>query len=274
MLSMTGRCELDCQHSGGVGSSVSSVGVHRWLMFFCLIISLAGLALPSSADENSENLDIALALADVLRAARSEIASQQPLINDATIEDKGLDGAHLLEQVRARLEATDNARLLSLSIDTRQGALIQAQFESIREVIDENQSVFNRKNVGFKGFVPAVFARLVNERFGEKAGDLAKVKVTAPLDLVRNRKSRPDSWESSVLNERFQSDGWKKGALYSEMVEVGSSTAYRVMVPEYYGADCLSCHGSPKGDLDITGYPKEGGAVGELAGSLSITLFQ
>lgn len=245
----------------------------RQLMRCCFIATLAGLPMTSGADDNAEDLEIALALADVLRAARSEIASQQPLINDATIEDKGLDGERLLELVSARLEASDNAQLLNLSTDTRQGALIQAQFDSIREVINENQLVVNRKNVGFKGFVPAVFARLVNERFGEKVGNQAKVKVTAPIDLVRNRKSRPDSWELSVIEERFKSDGWKTGMLYSESTDVGSSKAYRVMVPEYYGADCLSCHGRPKGAMDITGYPKEGGAVGDLAGSLSISLF-
>ncbi len=266
---------MDCQQIDSVGSFFYSVRTNlRRLTVFCLVATLAGLPLSSGADDDTENLEIALALADVLRAARSEIASQQPLINDATIEDKGLHGDRLVELVNARLEASDNARLVNISADSRQGTLILAQFESIREVIDENQSVFNRKNVGFKGFVPAVFARLVNERFGEKVGDLAKVKVTAPIALVRNRKSRPDSWESNVINERFLSDGWKEGALYSEMVDVGSSTAYRVMVPEYYGADCLSCHGSPKGEMDITGYPKEGGAVGDLAGSLSITLFQ
>lgn len=243
-------------------------------MTLCLIATLASLPLAAAADENSENLEIALALADVLRAARSEIASQQPLINDATIENKGLDGARLIELVKARLEASDKAQLLNLSADSRKGALIQAQLESIREVIDQNQSVVNRKDVGFKGFVPAVFARLVNERFGEKVGDQAKVKVTAPLDLVRNRKSRPDSWELSVIEERFKSAGWKAGTLHSESTGTDSSKAYRVMVPEYYGAGCMSCHGSPKGAVDITGYPKEGGAVGDLGGAISITLFQ
>lgn len=273
---------MDCQQIGIVGSFFSDASnisnlvrtqLQR-LLQCCLIATLACLPMYSGADDDTENLEIALALADVLRAARSEIASQQPLINDATIEDKGLDGERLVELVRARLEASDNAQLLNLSADSRQGALIQAQLDSIREVIDENQSVVNRKNVGFKGFVPAVFARLVNERFGEKAGTQAKVKVTAPIELVRNRKSIPDSWELGVIEERFKSDEWQTGTIHSESTDVGSSKAYRVMVPEYYGADCLSCHGSPKGAMDITGYPKEGGAVGDLGGAISITLYQ
>ena len=42
------------------------------------------------ADES--NLNTALLLADVLRAARREIASLQPTINDELIGDKGLSG--------------------------------------------------------------------------------------------------------------------------------------------------------------------------------------
>ena len=50
--------------------------------------------------------------------------------------------------------------------------------------------------------------------------------------------------------------------------------AFRVLVPEYYGAGCLRCHGEPKGEIDVTGYPKEGGKLGDLAGAISITLYR
>ena len=50
--------------------------------------------------------------------------------------------------------------------------------------------------------------------------------------------------------------------------------AFRVMVPEYYSASCLSCHGSPKGETDITGYPKEGGHENDLGGVISLTLYK
>ena len=45
------------------------------------------------------------------------------------------------------------------------------------------------------------------------------------------------------------------------------------MVPEYYVGSCLVCHGSPKGEMDVTGYPKEGGKVGDLGAAISITLY-
>jgi len=46
------------------------------------------------------------------------------------------------------------------------------------------------------------------------------------------------------------------------------------MVPEYYGESCLACHGTPKGKMDITGYPKEGRKLNDLGAVISITLYQ
>ena len=40
----------------------------------------------------------------------------------------------------------------------------------------------------------------------------------------------------------------------------------------YDSEDCRICHGSPKGILDISGYPREGAQVGELAGAISIQI--
>jgi general secretion pathway protein A len=46
----------------------------------------------------------------------------------------------------------------------------------------------------------------------------------------------------------------------------------RTVMPIYYTEDCLTCHGSPKGILDISGYPREGARAGELAGAISIQI--
>ena len=223
------------------------------------------------ADEG--NLNTALLLADILRAARREIASLQPTINDELIGDKGLSGEVVQESIIARLEDLRESGVLSQPADEREAKLIQAQLDAMREIVDENQSLINNKGIGFKGFVPAVFAQLTNERFGEKVGDIAEIKVTAPLEYVRNRKARPDKWERGVIEDRFKSDDWERGELFSEDADGKRGAAFRVMVPEYYSEVCLACHGSPKGEVDVTGYPKEGGHVGDLGGAISITLY-
>jgi hypothetical protein len=100
------------------------------------------------------------------------------------------------------------------------------------------------------------------------------MKVTAPEELVRNRKALPDDWEKTVLADKFAKPDWPKGQAFSEPATVDGRPAYRFIVPEYYKASCLSCHGTPKGETDITGYPKEGGKEGDLGAAISVTLFQ
>jgi Protein of unknown function (DUF3365) len=145
---------------------------------------------------------------------------------------------------------------------------------AIVAVMDDNQMTINEKGIGFKGLIPAVFGRLVSESFNGLARGEAEIKVTAPLDLVRNRKALPDAWETKVIETKLLSPDWPRGQPYSATVDIDGRMAYRIAVPEYYTQSCLACHGMPKGELDITGYPKEGRKLGDLGGVMSITLFR
>lgn len=109
------------------------------------------------------------------------------------------------------------------------------------------QASINQQGVGFKGFIPATFARLVNEAFARRVGSEASVKVTAPANLVRNRKARPDAWETTVIADRFLVAGWQRGTPFAEVVSDGAAPRkFRMALPEYYASSCLSCHGAPK----------------------------
>ena len=229
---------------------------------------------PVQATAAESDLDMALLLADVLRAARSEIASQQPNINNELVGDKGLGGPVIIERILKRLSEAGKPDPKQFPVSSREGRLINAQLNAIEEVIEENQVLINSKGIGFKGFVPAVFAQLSNERFSEKMGQIAEIKVTAPINLVRNRKTRPDKWEHNTIETKFMASNWPKGELFSEITTAKNGEAFRVMVPEYYGKACLSCHGNPSGELDVTGYPKEGGKLNDLGGAISVTLYK
>ena len=222
----------------------------------------------------SQDMDTALRLAAMLQAARSVIASHQDLINDPDTGDKGLTGEHVVDLAsKAFMEAKGSPPLFD-GQDSAEARLIAAQLQAIRTVMDENQDMINAEGAGFKGFVPAVFARLVNEAFAGSVGSAARIKVTAPPDLVRNRKSLPDSWETRVISDELMSDRWVKGEVFAASADVDGKPAFRVLVPEYYSDGCLSCHGQPAGEIDVTGYPKEGGGPGDLGGVISITLFR
>lgn len=242
-----------------------------------LLAGLVGILLvaaprgPAAAQADDDRA-IAGDLAAMLRAGRTVVSNNQARINDPELGDKGLDGKTVLAQALAIYKDAAGNDPLAAPAGSRRDRLQHALMDAIVEVMDANQSGINAKGVGFKGFIPAVFGRLTTEAFGRRAGGEAEMKITAPVDFVRNRKSLPDLWESRVIKEKFLATDWPKGQAYAEDTSAGGRQVFRMAVPEYYAASCLSCHGSPKGSSDITGYPREGGHVGDLGGVISMIL--
>jgi hypothetical protein len=222
----------------------------------------------------NDDVQVAESLSTLLQAARTVVSRHQEEINNPDVGDKGFTGAKVLGEAVAAYKSATGADPATIDPSTRQGRLLRAQMASIVEVVDANQKTINKKGLGFKAFIPATFGRLVNEAFSRRAGHEADVKVTAPSDRIRNLKARADAWEQKVITEKFLSAGWPKGKDYSALAESRGRQAFRMAVPEYYAASCLSCHGGPKGDIDVTGYPKEGGNEGDLGGVISISLYR
>jgi hypothetical protein len=255
------------RRAGRVGHAIAlavlaaAMGLH--------LLASSGPALATSEEEQ-----IALNLADLLRSARAVVSAHQDLINDPTVGDKGLTSDAVLGETIARFTETTGMDPRTVDPGSRLDLLLEAQMAAIAEVMDEAQPSINQPGVGFKGFVPAVFARMVTERFKEKVGDRAEIKVTAPAVLVRNRMARPDAWESEHIEKQLLAPDWPEGQVFTTMAQSGGRDAFRMLVPEYYTEGCLTCHGEPQGEIDVTGYPKEGGKLGDLGGVISITLFR
>jgi hypothetical protein len=241
-----------------------------------LMVLCIGAAMATAAATAAERTDkeVAGSLADLLRAARGVVSSKQSLINDPSVGDKGLTGEVVLAEALERYNKSTGEDLSQIDGASRYGRAMSALETAIVQVIDEHQSTINVPGVGFKGFIPAVFARLVNERFGALMQGEAEMKVTAPRELVRNRKARPDRWEAQIIETKFLTPDWPRGEPFMASSTVKGREAFRFMIPEYYQASCLSCHGQPKGELDVTGYPKEGGEVGALGAVISVTLYR
>jgi hypothetical protein len=249
---------------------VSFLLVRRAIVALYLVFVPCAVA---SAAPIADDMAIAQSLAEMLRDARTIISDKQDLINNQQLGDKHLTGGVVLEQAVAKYKKDTGVDPRKLDPASREGRLLRAMMAAILEVVDDNQPTINEKGTGFKGFIPAVFARLVAESFDYLAKGEAEVKVTAPLELVRNRKARPDPWETQVIEKRLLDPAWPTGQPFSAEVESNGRPAFRLAVPEYYVESCLACHGSPKGEMDITGYPKEGGKLNDLGAVISIALY-
>ncbi|HEX5079677.1 MAG TPA: DUF3365 domain-containing protein [Geminicoccaceae bacterium] len=238
------------------------------------VVAVLALGVTNGGLAATDDEQVALSLANLLQSARAVIAAYQDVINDPSDTDKGLTGEVVLEEAIEQFQQDHGLDPRAVAPDSRMGRLFQAQMAAIKEVVDEQQGTINRPGLAFKGFVPAVFGRLVNERFKEKVGDQAQIKVTAPAELVRNRGARPDAWETEHIEAELLDPGWPKGQVFSGVTQQNGREAFRLLMPEYYTAGCLSCHGEPKGEMDITGYPREGGKLDDLGGVISVTLFR
>ena len=251
--------------------------MHLWTIRKAMLGLIVAGTIPASlisAGPGDEDLLIGKSLAGMLLAGETVISREQDRIDDPKLGDKGLDGAVVLQQAREIYRTTTGADPATVDPASRHGRLLGAQMDAIVEVMDANQAAINATGSGFKGFIPAVFARLVNEAFARRAKGEAEVKVTGPPDRIRNRKARPDAWEIDIIKSKLLAPNWARGEAYSAAVETGGRAAFRVMVPQYYDASCLACHGSPKGEVDVTGYPKEGAKLDDLGGVISLILYR
>lgn len=212
-------------------------------------------------------------LAGLLRSARKVLSDNQELINDASKGDKGLSAQVVIAKAKDIYQATMHAPLPSADGEGLQPQAIREMLAAITVVMDKAQPLINESGKGFKGFLPAVFAGQVAAEFSKNMEGRAAVKLTAPSDYIRNRRNRPDAWETAVIDKRFRSATWAPGAPFTERSEVKGRAAMRLMLPEYYTESCLKCHGDPKGERDITGGTKEGGKLGELGGAISVIIF-
>ena len=207
-------------------------------------------------------------LTGLLRSARQVISDEQSHIDQAKT-GKNLDSKNLIERFKGEYAEQTGHPFPNLDSTSAEGQMLQAEIDAMREVVDEAQPVINDASRGFKGFLPAVFAYRVAERFNHKMSGLAYLKLTAPAELIRHVPNSPDAWEDEMIRSKFQSAGWKNGQSVEQEALLNGRGAYRVLIPEYYEASCLACHGGLKGTVDITGGKKEGRKLGDLGGAVS-----
>ena len=197
---------------------------------------------------------------------RKIVSSNQTLINDPTKEAKGFTA----DSFTATLKAMLLEEKIDLNKEIKKGGLSGKSMESLleaqRTVLTDAQGLINKKGMGFKGFLPALFARKAFEIFNQQGSGITG-KTTALI--VRNVKNAPDSWERKSI-EKFMDPGYPKGKAISEVVD----GTLRYIKPEYYTeeAGCLKCHGEPKGERDISGGLKDGFRDGAPGAALSFTI--
>ncbi|MBI3357796.1 MAG: DUF3365 domain-containing protein [Nitrospirae bacterium] len=224
---------------------------------------VAGMPISARAGDEAE---IAELLITLVKAGRAVVSEYQAVINDPSKSEKGFTDELLARQIMEKFKAKTRIDLSRPSGIPHRGLLL-AMLESEREVVFEAQPVINRPGIGFKAFIPAVFARKAGQKFFAKTGIIVKL-TGADYRFLGNK---PDDFEAEVLR-MFADPRHPKGQQYAKATMVNGKPVMRVMDPEYAGTTCLVCHGGPKGERDMTGMKKEGWKEGELAGAISVVM--
>jgi general secretion pathway protein A len=241
--------------------------------FFALALVLVVTSPHASPPEQvrAEAEETARLLAKLLEAGRLVIEHNQTLIDDPHRGEKGFTPDVFEQQLREEFRRRTGLDLATLghtspsfTVPPLARELLPALIAASKEVVRDAQVVINQRGISYKNFIPATYGSQAAARFSKRS----RVRLKQTALQPRNPKNEPDEYERSVLQ-------WLSGrphgeAYVSELTD--AQTTLMVMMPIYYLRDCLACHGEPKGEEDISGYPKEGAKEGDLAGAISVRI--
>ncbi len=225
-----------------------------------------------SPAERMELSETARLLAVLLDSGRVVIGRAQATINNPRLEDKGFSSSVFEGQLRKEFQARTRHDLHNLAAapmpESAKPLLLRLSF-FMQKAVHDVQPDINKKGIGFKGFIPATFATQVAERFSKDTG-LTLRQIGPPGAEPRNPNNKPDDQEELLLSA-VQKNHPRVGDHIVEQ-QLSDRSGVRVLLPLFYNKQCLACHGSPKGAVDISGYEKEGFKEGDLGGAISIVL--
>lgn len=148
------------------------------------------------------------------------------------------------------------------------GLVLTQQLDSTWEFLSINQYRINHTSRGefeFKGLNCSTAGMSIGVIFAEKNGYKIRYVNTNP----RNSLNEPDPFEEEVL-KKFDEDRTLDS--YWDLEKKDGQRYFRYVTPMRIDETCLECHGEPAGEIDISGHPKEGLKIDDLAGAISITM--
>jgi general secretion pathway protein A len=225
-----------------------------------------------SPEERMELSETARLLAVLLDSGRIVVGRAQSAINNPRLEDKGFSSTVFESQLRKEFQTRTRHDLHSLAgapmPESAKPLLLRLSF-FMQKAVHDVQPEINKKGIGFKGFIPATFGTQVAERFSRDTG-LKLRQIGPPGTEPRNPNNKPDDQEELLLHAMRKNHPRVGDHIVEQQLDGGEGV--RVMLPLFYNRQCLACHGGPKGEIDISGYEKEGFKEGDLGGAISIVL--
>ncbi len=161
-----------------------------------------------------------------------------------------------------------NARAQMENELREKGQVLAQQMDAVWEFMASNQERLEQISYTSEGVYQGLHCAIV----GRSIGALFTSQSTYSTKFVnfnpRNSADQPDEFESAALTAF--NDG--TATEFSEIAKVDGKEVFRYVAPMRIEENCLDCHGEPAGEIDVTGFPKEGWKLGDVGGAISIVM--
>lgn len=161
-----------------------------------------------------------------------------------------------------------NARAQMESELREKGQVLAQQMDAVWEFMASNQDRLEQISYTSEGVYQGLHCAIV----GRSIGALFTSQSTYSTKFVnfnpRNAADEPDDFEAAALT------AFNEGSTgeYYEIATVNGEEVFRYVAPMRIEANCLECHGEPAGEIDVTGFPKEGWKLGDVGGAISLLM--
>ncbi len=142
------------------------------------------------------------------------------------------------------------------------------EMDAVWNFISINQDVINYTFDGeyeYKRLHCAIAGKSVAAFFSQNSDYEIRFTNIEP----RNRHNSPDSYEKHALELFADGSGTE---YYYGFEDSDEGSVFRYVSAMKVTEHCVECHGTPAGEIDPTGYAKEGWEIGDLAGAVSVTV--
>ena len=146
--------------------------------------------------------------------------------------------------------------------------VLVTEMDAVWEFVSINQDTINHTLEGdyeYKGLHCAIAGKSVAAFFSQNSDYTIRFTNIEP----RNIHNAPDEYEAAAL-EQFARGADSADTAYYGFADHDGEQVFRYVSAMKVTEYCTECHGQPEGELDPTGYEKEGWHTGDLAGAVSV----
>lgn len=161
-----------------------------------------------------------------------------------------------------------NARIQMENELREKGQVLAQQMDAVWEFMASNQDRLEQISYTDQGVYQGLHCAIVGRSIGQLFTSQSNYSTKFVNFNPRNAADMPDDFEAAALTAFTEGNA----AEYYQITKQDGSEVFRYVAPMRIERNCLECHGEPAGEIDVTGFAKEGWKLGDVGGAISIVM--